>query len=104
LKVALLRPGNVTGDIATGDWIGRKRCARFTMHKKQVQSLARLHGYWLARRVRRPCAGRWCGGAIDLSQIEANLVQADDGIPFYRERFRQAGFLIRGAISNPPPI
>ncbi|HXJ55229.1 MAG TPA: hypothetical protein VNU68_01070 [Verrucomicrobiae bacterium] len=64
------------------------------MHKKQVRPLARLHGYWLARRV-LPAMQRWpLVRRRDwiLNKLKQTLVQADDGIPFYRERFRQAGF------------
>jgi phenylacetate-CoA ligase len=64
------------------------------MHKKQIRPLARLHGYWLARRT-LPRMARWPAEqrrAWILATLKRTLVQAGAGIPFYRERFRQAGF------------
>jgi phenylacetate-CoA ligase len=64
------------------------------MHKKQIRPLARLHGYWLHR--------QWLAGmrrwpleqrrAWILERLRQTLVLAAEGVPFYRERFRQAGF------------
>jgi len=64
------------------------------MHKKQLRPLARVHGYWLARRV-LPVMQRWSLAQRRdwlLNKLKQTLVQAQEGIPFYRERFRQAGF------------
>lgn len=64
------------------------------MHKKQIRPLARLHGYWLYRR----CLTRMRSWSVDqrkawiLERLRQTLIRANEGIPFYRERFRQAGF------------
>ena len=64
------------------------------MHKKQIRPLARLHGYWLyktwlARMQAWPTEQR---RAWIFQKLRATLTQANEGIPFYRERFRRAGF------------
>jgi phenylacetate-CoA ligase len=64
------------------------------MHKKQIRPLARLHGYWLFRR-RLPLMRSWSieeRKAWILDRLKQTLVRANEGIPFYRERFRQVGF------------
>jgi len=64
------------------------------MHKKQIRPLARLHGYWLHRRL-LPRTQRWPleqRRAWILDRLKRTLVLAAEGVPFYRERFRQAGF------------
>jgi phenylacetate-CoA ligase len=64
------------------------------MHKKQIRPLARVHGYWLAKR-RLPVMQRWSREerqAWILARLRQTLIQANEGIPFYRERFREAGF------------
>jgi phenylacetate-CoA ligase len=64
------------------------------MHKKQIRPLARLHGYWLHRRL-LPRMQVWSveeRRAWILNRLKQTLVRANEGIPFYRERFRQAGF------------
>jgi phenylacetate-CoA ligase len=64
------------------------------MDKKQLRPLARLHGYWLSRRV-LPAMAAW---PVDqrrswlTQRLKETLVRAAEGIPFYRERFRKAGF------------
>ena len=64
------------------------------MHKKQIRPLARLHGYWLWHRVLRPMR-QWPleqRRSWVLARLKETLVRANTGIPFYRDRFRQAGF------------
>src|SRR5262245_56011487 len=64
------------------------------MHKKQLRPLARLHGYWLSRRV-LPAMATWPleqRRAWLTERLKQTLVRAAEGIPFYRERFRKAGF------------
>ena len=64
------------------------------MHKKQIRPLARLHGYWLYRRL-LPRMQAWTPErrrAWISEKLRAVLIQAQDGVPFYRERFQQAGF------------
>lgn len=64
------------------------------MHKKQIRPVARMHGYWLCRGELRAMQG-W---PLDQrrawlqQRLKQTLVQAYEGTPFYRERFRQAGF------------
>ena len=65
------------------------------MHKKQIRPLARLHGYWLchgllARMQAWPAERR---RAWVFDQLKRTLVRAGEGTAFYRERFRQAGFV-----------
>ncbi len=64
------------------------------MHKKQIRPLARLHGYWLWRRVLTPMESwsRERRRAWIFEKLKRTLLLAHQGIPFYRERFRQAGF------------
>jgi phenylacetate-coenzyme A ligase PaaK-like adenylate-forming protein len=64
------------------------------MHKKQVRPLARLHGYWLHRRLlpRMQAWSRQEKQAWVFRRLKETLVRAAEGIPFYRERFREAGF------------
>src|SRR4051794_15740334 len=64
------------------------------MHKKQIRPLARLHGYWIYRRVLSetsdwPVEKR---KAYVFERLQQTLIRAEEGIPFYRERFRKAGF------------
>lgn len=64
------------------------------MHKKQIRPLARLHGYWLYRR-RLSRMASWSSEerrAWIFARVKQTLVRAHEGIPFYRERFRRAGF------------
>jgi phenylacetate-CoA ligase len=64
------------------------------MHKKQIRPLARLHGYWLSRRL-LPAMHRWPDDRRRrwiFETLRRTLLRAQEGIPFYRERFRQAGF------------
>jgi phenylacetate-coenzyme A ligase PaaK-like adenylate-forming protein len=64
------------------------------MHKKQIRPLARLHGYWLHRRL-LPQMQAWPREQRStwvFEKLKRTLVLAGGGIPFYRERFRQAGF------------
>ena len=64
------------------------------MHKKQIRPLARLHGLWLSRRTLAPMQ-TWTveqRRAWIFDQLKRTLVQADRGIGFYRDRFRQGGF------------
>lgn len=64
------------------------------MHKKQIRPLARLHGYWLYRR----CLATMRSWSMQerttwiRERLKQTLVRANEGIPFYRERFRRAGF------------
>jgi len=64
------------------------------MTKKQIRPLARLHGYWLHRRAlsRMQTWPREQRSAWVFEKLKSTLLLADEGIPFYRERFRQAGF------------
>lgn len=65
------------------------------MHKKQIRPLARLHGYWLYRR-RLAEMRSWPveqRRAWILERLRQTLIRANEGIPFYQERFRQAGFV-----------
>jgi phenylacetate-CoA ligase len=64
------------------------------MHKKQIRPLARLHGYWLHQRW-LPRMQRWSPDerrAWIFQRLKHTLLLADEGIPFYHERFRRAGF------------
>jgi phenylacetate-CoA ligase len=64
------------------------------MHKKQIRPLARLHGYWLYHQTLKPM-GSW---PIErrkewvFRRLQHVLVQANEGVPFYRERFLNARF------------
>ncbi len=64
------------------------------MHKKQIRPLARLHGYWIYRRALRAMESWGAEQSKDwiFRRLQRVLVQANEGIPFYRERFRKAGF------------
>jgi phenylacetate-CoA ligase len=64
------------------------------MHKKQIRPLARLHGYWLYRTTLRKMEGWSTERRKDwiFRRLHQVLVQANEGIPFYREKFRRAGF------------
>lgn len=64
------------------------------MHKKQIRPLARLHGWWLARtwlprmaRLSREERQAWI-----FQRLRQTLIRAGEGVPFYQERFHQAGF------------
>ena len=64
------------------------------MHKKQIRPLARLHGYWLYQRL-LPRMQSWPAErrrAWIFEKLRTTLVRAHEGVPFYRERFQQAGF------------
>src|SRR6185503_19717720 len=64
------------------------------MHKKQIRPLARLHGYWLYRRF-LPQMQSWTRErrrAWIFEKLRTTLVRAQEGVPFYRERFQQAKF------------
>lgn len=64
------------------------------MTKKQIRPLARLHGYWTYQRFLRRTPGwsRERRERYTIDKLKATLVRANEGVPFYRERFRQAGF------------
>lgn len=64
------------------------------MHKKQLRPLARLHGWWLHRRwlPRMDRLTREERQAWIFQRLKRVLVLANEGTPFYRERFRKAGF------------
>ena len=64
------------------------------MHKKQIRPLARLHGYWLYRTMLREMESWPAERRRDwvFQRLQRVLVQANEGIPFYREKFRTAGF------------
>lgn len=64
------------------------------IHKKQIRPLARVHGYWLykrflgqARTWPLPRRRDWV-----LERLRRTLVLAYEGVPFYQQRFREAGF------------
>ena len=64
------------------------------MHKKQIRPLARLHGYWLFKRL-LPRMQTWPverRGAWIFEKLKRTLTLAHQGTPFYRERFNEAGF------------
>ena len=64
------------------------------MHKKQIRPIARLHGYWVYRHFLSK-TGQWPLAqqkAYVFDRLKKTLIQAGEGIPFYRERFRKAGF------------
>jgi phenylacetate-CoA ligase len=64
------------------------------VHKKQIQTLARLHGYWLFKSFLSKTA-HWPiqrKRAYIFEKLKRTLTQAYDGVPFYRERFRNVGF------------
>jgi len=64
------------------------------MHKKQIRPLARLHGYWLYRRFLSG-THTWPEEkkrAYVFHLLRQTLIRASEGIPFYQERFRKAGF------------
>ena len=64
------------------------------MHKKQIRPLARLHGWWLHRHWldRMRLLSREERRAWVLQRLRETLIRAGEGVPFYRERFQQAGF------------
>jgi histidinol-phosphate aminotransferase len=64
------------------------------MNKKQIGPLARLHGYWLYQHFLRHTRA-WSRDrreAYVVDRLKTTLVRAYDGVPFYRRRFRDAGF------------
>jgi phenylacetate-CoA ligase len=64
------------------------------MHKKQIRPLARLHGYWLSRRW-LPVLQGWPieeRRAWIFKRLKRTLTLAMEGVPFYQDRFREAGF------------
>ncbi len=64
------------------------------MHKKQIRPFARIHGYWLYQRFLSQTA-RWPveqRRAYVFEKLKRTLVLANEGIPFYQERFQKAGF------------
>ena len=64
------------------------------MDKKQIRPFARLHGWWLCRTQLARMAG-WPPekrAAWLFERLRNVLVSAQNGIPFYRDRFRLAGF------------
>ena len=64
------------------------------MHKKQIRPIARLHGYWLFRRL-LPRMQTWPPErrrAWIFEKLKRTLTLAREGVPFYRERFDEAGF------------
>ena len=64
------------------------------MHKKQIRPIARLHGYWLFRRL-LPRMQTWPverRRAWIFEKLKRTLTLAHQGTPFYRERFDDAGF------------
>ena len=64
------------------------------MTKKQIRPLARLHGYWLHGRLlpRMQSWSREQRSSWVFEKLKQTLVLAGEGVPFYRERFRHAGF------------
>lgn len=64
------------------------------MHKKQIRPWARLHGYWLYHKMLRPMESWSTEQRQDwvFRRLQRVLIQASEGIPFYRERFLKAGF------------
>jgi phenylacetate-CoA ligase len=64
------------------------------MRKKQIRPLARLHGYWLYKRRLIPMQS-WPldrRRAWTFQTLKQTLVRANEGVSFYRKRFRQIGF------------
>jgi hypothetical protein len=64
------------------------------MHKKQIRPLARLHGYWLYRHW-LPGLQLWSVAqrrAWIFERLKRTLALAAGGVPFYQDRFREAGF------------
>ena len=64
------------------------------VHKKSIRPVARLHGYWLYRTWLQQLQG-WSleqRQKFVLERLRRTLISAQEGIPFYRERFQQAGF------------
>ena len=62
--------------------------------KKHIRPLARMHGYWLYRGFLSQTK-TWPLSkqrAWVLEKLKRTLILADEGIPFYQERFRKAGF------------
>jgi phenylacetate-coenzyme A ligase PaaK-like adenylate-forming protein len=64
------------------------------MNKRQIRPLARLHGYWMYRRFLRhtPSWGRDRRRAFIFEHLKNTLVRANENVPFYQKRFRDAGF------------
>ena len=64
------------------------------IHKKQIRPLARMHGYWLYKGFlsRTPHWPLPRQQAWVLEKLKRALVQAYEGIPFYRRRFQKTGF------------
>jgi phenylacetate-CoA ligase len=64
------------------------------VHKKHIRAVARLHGYWLFKSFLSKTA-QWPverKRAYIFDKLKLTLTRAYDGVPFYRERFQQAGF------------
>jgi phenylacetate-CoA ligase len=64
------------------------------MNKKQLRPIARLHGYWLYQRFLRDTP-RWSRDqrrAYIFNHLKQTLARANEGVPFYQQRFREAGF------------
>src|SRR5437588_10288494 len=62
--------------------------------KKHIRPLARVHGYWLYKRFLSQTQ-QWPvqkQRAWVLEKLKHTLILAEEGVPFYRERFRQSGF------------
>jgi len=64
------------------------------IHKKQIRPLARLHGYWIYKRRLTQMEGWPLPKRRDwiLEKLRRTLILAHEGVPFYQERFRNAGF------------
>ena len=76
------------------------------MHKKQIRPLARLHGYWLYKRLLSqmqtwPMEQR---RAWVFERLKQTLVRAFEGIPFYQSRFGEAGFDPRRDFKSPADL
>src|SRR6476646_7747567 len=64
------------------------------INKKQIRPLARLHGYWVYKRFLTntqnwtlPQRREWI-----FAKLKRTLVLAHQGVPFYQQRFHNAGF------------
>src|SRR5947207_4024 len=64
------------------------------IHKKQIRPLARMHGYWLFKGFlsQTPSWALSRQRAWVFERLKRVLIQAYEGVPFYRARFQEAGF------------
>jgi phenylacetate-CoA ligase len=75
-------------------------------NKSLVKDLSRLHGYWIYKNLLSRSQS-WPAERREhyvLEHLRKTLVRADEGTPFYRERFRQSGFNPRADFRSPEDL